>query len=149
MKPRINYITAAPKVLKSLRAIGQYLQEESFDPKLQALVELRVSQINGCAFCLDAHNQDARARGESQQRLDCLSAWRETTFFTDREQAALAWAESLTRISETQAPDDVYEQALKHFSEKELVDLTLVIASINTWNRLSIGFRKTPAPRLS
>lgn len=142
MSSRINYHTAAPQALKSLRAVGEYLHGEGFDPKLKALVELRVSQINGCAFCLDLHTNEARALGENQQRLDCISAWKETTFYTEKERAALAWAEALTRISDTHAPDDVYEEVKKHFTDKELVDLSLVIANMNVWNRLAIGFRK-------
>ncbi len=106
---------------------------------------MRVSQINGCAYCLNQHAQEARALGETQQRLDCLSAWRETDFYTEREQAALAWAESLTLISETHAADGAYEAASRNFSGKELVDLTLVIVNMNAWNRLAIGFHK-PVP---
>jgi AhpD family alkylhydroperoxidase len=122
--------------------VGKYIHAEKFDPKLKALIDLRVSQINGCAYCLSLHTQEARALGEKQQRLDTLSAWRETTFFTEREQAALAWAEALTLISEKGAPEDVYQAALKHFTEKELVDLSLVIVNMNAWNRLSVGFHK-------
>jgi AhpD family alkylhydroperoxidase len=143
--PRLDYLAAAPQAVQALSTIGKYLHGEKFDPKLKALIELRVSQINGCAFCLNLHTQEARALGEKQQRLDCLSAWRETTFFTEREQAALAWAESLTLISETHAADGAYETASKHFAGKELVDLTMVIVNMNAWNRLAIGFHK-PVP---
>jgi AhpD family alkylhydroperoxidase len=125
--------------------VPKYLHAEKFDPKLRALIELRVSQINGCAYCLSLHTEEARHVGESQQRLDCLSAWRETTFYTEREQAALAWAEALTLIAETHAPQDIYDAATQHFSEKELVDLTMVIVNMNAWNRLAIGFHK-PVP---
>jgi AhpD family alkylhydroperoxidase len=142
MSARIDYLAAAPQAVQALSSAGKYLHAEKFDPKLKALVELRVSQINGCAYCLNVHSQEARALGETQQRLDCLPAWRETTFYTEREQAALAWAESLTLISQTHAPDDVYHEVSKHFSGKELVDLTLVIVNINSWNRISIGFHK-------
>jgi AhpD family alkylhydroperoxidase len=145
MSTRLDYREAAPQAVQALSSVGKYLHAEKFDPKLKALAELRVSQINGCAYCLNLHTQEARAQGESQQRLDCLSAWRETMFFTAREQAALAWAESLTLIAETHAPEEVYQEAAKHFSGKELVDLTMVIVNMNAWNRLAIGFHK-PVP---
>ena len=143
--PRLDYLAAAPQAVQALSSIGKYLHADKFDPKIKVLVELRVSQINGCAYCLSLHTQEARALGEKQQRLDCLSAWRETAFFTGREQAALAWAESLTLISETHAADGAYETAAQHFSGKELVDLTMVIVNMNAWNRLAIGFHK-PVP---
>jgi AhpD family alkylhydroperoxidase len=142
MSTRLDYRTVAPGAVQALASVGKYLHAEKFDPKLKALVELRVSQINGCAYCLDIHTQEARAAGESQQRLDCLSAWRETTFYTEKEQAALAWTESLTLIAKTHAPDDVYQAVSKNFSEKELVDLTMVIVNMNAWNRVAIGFHK-------
>ena len=143
--PRLDYLAAAPQAIQALSSAGKYLHAEKFDPILKALVELRVSQINGCAYCLNLHTAEARAHGEKQQRLDTLSAWRETNFFTEREQAALAWAESLTLIADAHAPDDVYANVAKHFQGKELVDLTLVIVTINAWNRFSIGFHK-PVP---
>lgn len=142
MGKRIDYYAAAQTGMQALSGVAKYLHAEKFDPKLKALVELRVSQINGCAYCLNLHTQEARALGESQQRLDCLSAWRETTFYTEREQAALAWAETLTLIATQHAPDDIYQAAAKQFSEKELVDLTLVIVNMNAWNRIAIGFHK-------
>jgi AhpD family alkylhydroperoxidase len=145
MSTRLDYLAAAPQAVQALGSVGKYLHAEKFDPKLKALVELRVSQINGCAYCLSIHTQEARALGESQQRLDCLSAWRETSFYSEREQAALAWAESLTLIAETHAPNDVYQTATQHFSDKELVDLTMVIVNMNAWNRIAIGFHK-PVP---
>jgi len=107
-------------------------------------MNMRVSQINGCAYCLDMHSKDARAAGETEQRLYELNAWRETPFYSERERAALAWAEALTLVHETHAPDDVYEEARKYFSEEELVSLTIAIVAINGWNRLSIGFRTVP-----
>ena len=143
--PRLDYLAAAPHAIQALGSVGKYLHAEKFDPKVKALVELRVSQINGCAYCLNLHTQEARALGEKQQRLDTLSAWRETTFFTEREQAALAWAESLTLIADTHVPDDIYASAAKHFPGKELVDLTMVIVNMNAWNRVAIGFHK-PVP---
>src|ERR1700761_9684607 len=108
MSTRLDYYAAAPEAVNALASVGKYLHAEKFDPKIKALVELRVSQINGCAYCLSLHTQEARALGEKQQRLDTLSAWRETTFFTEREQAAFAWAEKLTLISQGHVPDDVY-----------------------------------------
>jgi AhpD family alkylhydroperoxidase len=143
--PRIDFYAAAPGAIQALISVGKYIHAEKFDPKLKALVELRVSQINGCAFCLNMHTQEARTLGEAQQRLDCLSAWRETTFYTEREQAALAWAEALTLITQTHVSEELYQNALKHFSEKELVDLSMVIVNMNAWNRLAIGFHK-PVP---
>ncbi len=143
MSTRIDYLAAAPQATQALSAVGKYLHAENFDPKLKALVELRVSQINGCAYCLNIHTQEARALGESQQRLDCLSAWRETTFYTVREQAALAWAETLTLIADKHAPQDPYDAVAAQFSEKELVDLSMVIVNMNAWNRISIGFHNT------
>jgi AhpD family alkylhydroperoxidase len=146
MSTRINYRTVAADTYQVLLGVHQHLAKVN-DPKLRALVELRVSQINGCAFCLDMHANEARHLGESQQRLDCVAAFREAPFFTDREKAALAWAESLTHVAETRAPDDVYEEVKKHFSEKELVDLTAGIGMINLWNRMSVAFRSEPRER--
>ena len=114
------------------------------ESSLLELVKTRASQINGCAYCLDMHTKDARAHGETEQRLYALPAWAETPFFTDRERAALAWTEAVTLVSETHVPDDVYELARQHFNEKELVDLTLAVVAINGWNRLSIAFRSVP-----
>lgn len=145
MIKRINHHKLQPKVIEGMR--GLYPHLTSIDAKLKALVELRVSQINGCVFCCDKHSQEARAAGENQQRLDCLPAWQECTFFSDRERAALAWAESVTRISETGAPDDVYDNLKPHFLEQEIVDLTLIISLMNAWNRIAIGFRNVPDAR--
>ena len=105
---------------------------------------MRASQMNGCAYCLDMHSKDARAKGESEQRLYALNAWRETPFFTDREQAALAWAEAVTLVSVDHVPDAVYEHAMRHFSEEELVNLTMAVITINGWNRIAISFRMVP-----
>ncbi|MFP5404820.1 MAG: carboxymuconolactone decarboxylase family protein, partial [Gammaproteobacteria bacterium] len=107
-------------------------------------VKMRASQINGCGFCLDMHSKDARAMGETEQRLYVLSAWREAPFYSDRERAALAWTEALTLISTNDVPDEVYEEARRHFDEKELVDLSLAVVAINGWNRLSIAFQAVP-----
>jgi AhpD family alkylhydroperoxidase len=127
-----------------LLAIERYLAASGIDPKLLHLIKLRASQINGCAYCIDMHSKDARAAGETEQRLYELNAWRETPFYSERERAALEWTEALTLISETHAPDDVFERVSAHFSEKEIVDLTYAIASINTWNRIAIALRAVP-----
>jgi len=125
-------------------ALEKYISESGLDHKLVHLVKMRASQINGCAYCLDMHSLEARAVGESEQRLYTLEAWRETPFFSDRERAALAWTEALTLISQTHAPDDVYEELRKQFSENEIVDLTFAIGAINLWNRLAISMRSVP-----
>lgn len=144
MQPRIDYRKYAQQPLQSMLALEKYISETGLDPKLVHLVKMRASQINGCAYCLDMHSLDARAEGESEQRLYTLDAWRETPFFTDRERAALAWTEALTLISHTHAPDNVYDEVKKQFSEKEIVDLTFVIGTINLWNRLAISLRAVP-----
>jgi AhpD family alkylhydroperoxidase len=144
MQPRIEFHNADPKVMQLLLAIERYLHGSSLGSRLQHLVKTRASQINGCAHCLDMHTKDARAEGESEQRLYALNAWRETPFFDERERAALEWTEVVTRVADNQIPDDVYERVKQHFSEQELVDLTLAIANINTWNRLNIAFRTVP-----
>src|SRR5665213_2342597 len=147
MSNRINYRTAAPETYQALLGVHQHIAKVFTDAKLRALIELRVSQINGCAFCLDMHSNEARHLGENQQRLDYVAAWREAPFFSERERAALAWAESLTRVAETHAPDEIYNEVKKHFSEKELVDLTAAIGMINLWNRMSVAFRSEPKER--
>jgi AhpD family alkylhydroperoxidase len=114
------------------------------EPLLLELVKMRSSQINGCAYCLDMHSKDARAKGESEQRLYALNAWRETPFFSERERAALGWAEALTLVAEAHVPDEVFEKTRKHFSEEELMNLSLAIVAINGWNRLAIAFRAVP-----
>jgi AhpD family alkylhydroperoxidase len=141
MKPRLNALTVAPDGVKALVNVENYLQKSGLDRKLVTLVQTRVSQINGCAYCLHMHTKEARELGESATRLFLLDAWHESNLFSPRERAALAWAESLTNIAATHAPDDVYEEARKQFSEKELIDLSIAIAMINAWNRLSIGSR--------
>jgi AhpD family alkylhydroperoxidase len=144
MKERIDYQNFAHEALHSLLAIERYLAGSGIDPKLLHLIKLRASQINGCAFCIDMHSKDARAAGETEQRLYELNAWRETPFYSEHERAALEWTEALTLISQTHAPDDVFERVSAHFSEKEIVDLTYAIANINTWNRLAIAVRAVP-----
>jgi AhpD family alkylhydroperoxidase len=144
MQQRINYKEIAPDGYKAMAGLEQYARRSGLESSLLELVKTRASQINGCAFCLDMHTKDARAAGETEQRLYTLSAWHETPFFTDRERAALAWTEAVTRVADTHVPDDMYELARNHFSEKELVDLTLAIVAINGWNRLAIAFRTVP-----
>jgi AhpD family alkylhydroperoxidase len=144
MQPRIDYRKFAQGALNPMLALEKYISESGLEPKLVHLVKMRASQINGCAYCLDMHSIDARAAGETEQRLYTLDAWRETPFFTDRERAALAWTEAVTLIAQTHAPDDVYADLQKHFTEKEIVDLTFVVGTINLWNRLAISTRAVP-----
>jgi len=144
MQPRIDYRKYAQEPLKHMLGLEKYIAESGLEPKLVHLIKMRASQINGCAYCLDMHSIDARAAGESEQRLYTLEAWRETPFFSDRERAALAWAESVTLIAQTHAPDDVYADLQKHFTEKEIVDLAFVVGTINLWNRLAISTRALP-----
>lgn len=144
MQPRIDYRKHAQEALKAMLGIEEYLSKCGLEHSLLHLLKMRASQINGCAFCIDMHSLDARALGETEQRLYALDAWRETPFFTDRERAALAWTEAITLVSQTHVPDDVYEDLKKHFTEKEIVDLTFVAAVINTWNRLAISLRSVP-----
>ena len=147
MTRRIAYAQVAPDGIKALQGTRTYFESTAIGPRLRALVELRVSQINGCSYCVDLHSQEARRAGEGQQRLDALPVWRETPFFDDRERAALAWAEAVTLVAQTTAPDPDYEAASRHFTEKDLVDLTLIIAMMNAWNRVAIGFRQGPTLR--
>ena len=144
MQPRLNTNKVAPGAIHAMLQLENYIHKSGLEPALLELVRMRTSQINGCAYCLDMHSKDARANGESEQRLYALNAWRETPFFTDRERAALAWTEAVTLIHQDHAPDSVYEEVRQHFSEAELVNLTMAIASINSWNRLAIGFRAVP-----
>jgi len=127
-----------------LMGVENHINKGTLDIQLKELVRLRASQINGCAFCLDMHVADARRAGENERRLATVSAWRETPFFSDRERAALAWTESLTTISDNHAPDSIWEDVRVHFTDAELVELTLLITSINSWNRFAIAFRKMP-----
>lgn len=144
MQSRLDIHKAAPQAYRAMAALETYVRNSGLEPGLLKLVKLRASQINGCAFCIDMHTKDARADGETEQRLYALNAWRETPFFTDRERAALAWCEALTLVSETRVPDDVYEQTRERFSELELVNLTMAIVVINGWNRICVGFRTVP-----
>ena len=144
MQPRINYRKAAPGAVQAMLALEEYVRLSGLEPALLDLIKTRASQLNGCAYCIDMHTKDARARGETEQRLYELSAWREAPFFSLRERAALAWTEAVTLIADSHAPDGVYDEARRVFSEKELVDLTLAIVAINGWNRLAISMRTVP-----
>lgn len=144
MQSRIEYAKAAPGAVKAMRGLGSYVEECGIERSLLELVKIRASQINGCAFCIDMHTKDARAIGETEQRLYALDAWEETPFFSQRERAALAWTEAVTRVADGHVPDGVYQLARQHFDETELVNLTLAIVAINGWNRLAIAFRAVP-----
>jgi AhpD family alkylhydroperoxidase len=141
MKARMNYYQAAPETIKALVALEEQIQASGLEKSLIELVKTRASQINGCAFCINMHTQDARKQGETEQRLYLLNAWRESPLYTDRERAALAWTEALTLIAETHAPDDLYADVRANFNEAETVNLTMLIGAINAWNRLAIAFR--------
>lgn len=144
MKVRLNYAKAAPGVYEAMEALDQYLQNSGVEEPLLHLVRLRASQINGCAYCLDMHTKDLVALGEKEQRLYTLDAWQECPWYTQRERAALAWTEAVTLVADGHVPDAVYQEARAQFSEKELSDLTLAVATINAWNRLSIAARLEP-----
>ena len=141
MKQRINTLEKSKDALKALYPLGAYLSKSRIEQSLLNLIDFRISQINGCAFCLDMHSKDLRAEGETEQRLYVLDAWREAPFYSDRERAALVWAEA---VNECDVPDEVYEEAREQFSEEELIDLTMAVVTINSYNRINIAFR-TPA----
>ena len=141
VQPRLDYRKVAPDALEAMYAVERYARNSGFEPKLLELVKLRASQINGCAYCVDMHTKDARAEGETEQRLYAVAVWKEAPFFTARERAALAWTEAVTLVSHNHVPDQVYEMARREFSEKELVDLTMAVIAINGWNRLAVSFR--------
>ena len=141
MSPRLNIVTVAPEAVAAMRNLSDYVHGAGLEQSLMELVEMRASQINGCAYCLHMHSSDARKHGESEVRLYLLNAWRESALYTPRERAALAWTEALTLLPQTNAPDDVFEEVKAEFSEAELVTLSLLISTINSWNRLSVGFR--------
>ena len=144
MKPRMEYWKVAPAAFKAMSSLEAYLRESGLGKGLLHMVKLRASQMNGCAYCIDMHWKDARAAGESEQRLYGLDAWREAPYYTDRERAALEWTDALTNITDGHASDVVHDAVRVHFSEKELADLTWAIAAINAWNRVSIAFRSEP-----
>lgn len=144
MQARLEAQKVSPAAYHAMLGLENFVRKSKLEPQLIELVKMRASQINGCAFCLDMHSKDARAAGETEQRLYALSAWHEAPFFTDRERAALAWTEALTLVAESHVPDEVYEEAKQYFSDEELVNLTLAIVTINGWNRLAIAFRAVP-----
>ena len=144
MERRFDYRNFSAEPIQAMHALENYIATCGLDRGFIHLLKLRASQINGCAFCIDMHSIDARAAGESEQRLYALNAWRETPFFTDRERAGLAWVEAVTLVAETHVPDRVYDEARRHFSEKEIFDLTFIATTINAWNRIAIAAR-TPA----
>jgi AhpD family alkylhydroperoxidase len=143
MQPRIDP-KVAPGVYQAMRGLETYLHQSGLEIPLLHLIKLRASQINGCAYCIDMHWKDLRAIGENEQRLYGLDAWQESPYYSDRERAALAWTEAVTRVANTHVPDEVYEEVQPHFTEKELADLTLAVATINAWNRLAIALRAEP-----
>jgi len=141
MTNRVNPYAVKAPALQAMIDLETVLAGSGLEYSLYELVKMRASQINGCAFCLHMHSRDTRAAGETEERLHLLAAWRESSLYTDRERAALAWTEALTLISQTHAPDADYEGLTPHFTEVEIVNLTLLIGAINTWNRLAVGFR--------
>ena len=147
MSERLDYEATSPDGLKALLTLNSFVKNLGMEPKLKALVEIRISQINGCAFCVDQHSMEARSVGESQQRLDSLVVWDESPFFSDRERAALDWAESVTLCADSGVPDEVYLEARQIFSEKELVDLTYLVINMNGLNRIGVSFRMAPPAR--
>jgi AhpD family alkylhydroperoxidase len=144
MLPRINFYEAAPEGIEALAGLGRYTGNAGIEEPLLLLIKIRSSQINGCAYCIDMHTKDARAAGETEQRIYSLNAWRETPFFSERERAALEWTEALTLIAVDHAPDELFLRVRQYFSEPELVNLSLAIVTINAWNRLAIAFRSLP-----
>ncbi len=141
MEPRISYAKVAPDAFKAMIALDTQVRQSGLEPQLLDLINVRASQINGCAYCIHMHTREARRRGESEERLYLLGAWRESPLFTERERAALAWTEAVTLVAQTHVPDEVFAQASRHFSEEELVKLTLAVANINVLNRIAISFR--------
>ncbi len=144
MKARINIAAVSPGAYRAMLGLEKYLSECSLEEGLLHLIKLRASQLNGCAYCIDMHWKDARALGETEQRLYGLDAWEESPYYTDRERAAFSWTESLTHLGEGHVPDSVYETVKPHFSEQELADLTLAVVTINAWNRMAIASRMVP-----
>ena len=144
MNARIDLMHINPGIIHAMLGLERQVHQAGFDRAMLDLVRMRASQINGCAYCLDMHSKDARANGESEQRLYALNAWRETPFYSPRERAALEWTEALTLVSETHVPDEVYEQVREQFSEEELAQLSLAVVAINGWNRLNVAARTVP-----
>ena len=146
---RLDYRSASPQAVRAMSALEVATRRLGLEPALIELVKLRASQINGCAFCVDLHTRDARAAGESDERMHLVCVWHEATVFSPRERAALAWTDAVTRIADTHVPDDVYELATSQFTEAELVNLTLAVVAINGWNRFAVSFRAAPAGKNS
>lgn len=144
MEPRLNFYKSGPEAMKAMTALEQQIARSGLEKSLIELVRLRASQINGCAYCIDVHTSDARKAGESERRLSTVAVWRETPFFTDIERAALDWTESVTLVAKTRVPDEVWNRVKEHFTPAEMVDLTLLVNTINAWNRFAIAFRKLP-----
>jgi len=144
MKARIDLMHVSPGIIQSMLGLERQVHQARFDSKLLDLVRMRASQINGCAYCLDMHSKDARANGETEQRLYGLEAWRETPYYSERERAALEWTEALTLVTETHVPDEVFERVREQFSEDELAHLSLAVVAINGWNRLNVAARTVP-----
>jgi AhpD family alkylhydroperoxidase len=144
MASRVNYSQVEPEGYRILVSLNQFVQSCGLERPLLELVKIRASQINGCAYCIDMHTKDARLAGESEQRIYALNAWEETSFYSERERAALAWTEAVTLIGENHVPDGLYRSVSQYFNEKELVDLALAVILINSWNRLAITFRSEP-----
>ncbi|MBV8158586.1 MAG: carboxymuconolactone decarboxylase family protein [Dyella sp.] len=144
MEQRLDFYNANPNAIKALLALEDRIGKSSLEKPLTELIRLRASQINGCAFCVDKHSADARRGGETDRRLAAVVVWRETPFFTERERAAFEWTEAVTLVSQTHVPDVVWEAVKPHFSDEEIVDLTLLVSAINSWNRFAISFRKLP-----
>jgi AhpD family alkylhydroperoxidase len=145
MQPRLDAWKAAQGAYRAMLDLEMYVRKSShLEPSLLELIKMRASQINGCAYCIDMHSKDARAAGETEQRLYALNAWRETPFFTDRERAALAWTEAVTLVSDGHVPDEIYAEARERFTEEDLVNLTMAVVAINGWNRMAIAFRAVP-----
>ncbi|WP_454629273.1 carboxymuconolactone decarboxylase family protein [Bradyrhizobium cenepequi] len=145
MESRLNFHKSGPDAMKAMNGLEEQIARSGLEKPLVELVRLRASQINGCAYCIDHHTTVARKAGESERRLAMVAVWRETTFFSDRECAALEWTESVTQVADTRVPDDVWERVKPQFTSAELVDLTLLVNTINAWNRFAIAFRKLPA----
>ena len=144
MKARLDFRNASPEGAKAMMGLHMFVRNCGLDHALVELVKLRASQLNGCAHCIDMHSKELRADGESEQRLYLLDAWREAPFYTDRERAAFAWTEAVTKVTEGHVPDEVFEEVREQFNDKELADLTMAIAAINAWNRMAISFRAVP-----
>jgi len=144
MTARLSYAHAAPAATRAMMGLENYVRTSGLEPTLVHLVKMRASYMNGCAYCIDMHSKDARLEGETEQRLYAIPVWHETSFFTPRERAALAWTESVTAIATTGVPDEAYEAVRQHFTEEELVALTMAVVAINGWNRLAVSFRTEP-----